>query len=160
MSLEFSMMLGTLTTIAALAACACAHDGRDQKPLLGPHKGLWYNTLPGDGGTQVNRPHVCQLIAHRYHAIASKLSLPITSTARPRESPLGSRRQPILTPPHRQTLSSLASPPLGESHTRLAFPAMRANTTSPLSGRRSTRAPPTDQAHALAPVASGKVRDD
>ena len=28
-----------------------SHD--NQEPIAGPHKSLWYNTLPGDGGTQV-----------------------------------------------------------------------------------------------------------
>jgi hypothetical protein len=32
-----------------------AHEGHEheQEPMLGPHKSLWYNSLPGDGGTQV-----------------------------------------------------------------------------------------------------------
>ncbi|KAK3073108.1 hypothetical protein LTR53_005589 [Teratosphaeriaceae sp. CCFEE 6253] len=49
-------MLRALTTIAALAASVAAHDGHadDQEPLEGPHKSLWYNTLPGDGGTQAD----------------------------------------------------------------------------------------------------------
>ena len=37
-----------------LAAVATAHSDHDQTPLSGPHDGLWYNTLPGDGGTQVS----------------------------------------------------------------------------------------------------------
>ena len=50
-------MLRTLTTlIAALAATAHAHDYHNQEPIAGPHKSLWYNTLPGDGGTQVGSP--------------------------------------------------------------------------------------------------------
>jgi agmatinase len=41
-------------TAAALVAAVTAHgDHHDQEPIEGPHKGLWYNTLPGDGGTQV-----------------------------------------------------------------------------------------------------------
>ena len=48
----FMMML------KALLLCACgnialAHSSHDQEPIEGPHKSLWYNTLPGDGGTQV-----------------------------------------------------------------------------------------------------------
>jgi hypothetical protein len=35
------------------AAAATAHAGHEQT-LLGPHQSLWYNTLPGDGGTQVS----------------------------------------------------------------------------------------------------------
>jgi agmatinase len=40
--------------VACLVALASAHDDHEnQKPLSGPHESLWYNTLPGDGGTQV-----------------------------------------------------------------------------------------------------------
>jgi hypothetical protein len=45
------------STLLALgwAAVATAHGdhGKTQK-ILGPHQSLWYNTLPGDGGTQVS----------------------------------------------------------------------------------------------------------
>ena len=42
-------------TFAALTAVAFGHEHHDeQTPIAGPHGGLWYNTLPGDGGTQVN----------------------------------------------------------------------------------------------------------
>jgi len=52
-----AIMLSTTLTVALLAVCVIAHgDHADQKPVAGPHKSLWYNTLPGDGGTQV-----CQL---------------------------------------------------------------------------------------------------
>lgn len=36
------------------AAIATAHAGHEQsqKIVAGPHKSLWYNRLPGDGGTQ------------------------------------------------------------------------------------------------------------
>lgn len=39
-----------------LAALAAAHgDHReDQTPIAGPLQALWYNTLPGDGGTQAD----------------------------------------------------------------------------------------------------------
>lgn len=40
-------------SLFALAGCVLAHGNHDQTPIEGPHKGLWYNTLPGDGGTQV-----------------------------------------------------------------------------------------------------------
>ncbi|KAJ9639080.1 hypothetical protein H2204_003988 [Knufia peltigerae] len=42
--------------LLACAGCAIAHGnhGHDQSPISGPHKSLWYNTLPGDGGTQVH----------------------------------------------------------------------------------------------------------
>jgi hypothetical protein len=47
-------MLTNILTIAALATTALAHgDHESQVPIAGPHKALWYNTLPGDGGTQV-----------------------------------------------------------------------------------------------------------
>lgn len=35
------------------AATASAHGDHSQKPLSGPLESLWYNTIPGDGGTQV-----------------------------------------------------------------------------------------------------------
>lgn len=38
----------------ALAAAVVAHGDHNQLPISGPHKSLWYNTLPGDGGTQVS----------------------------------------------------------------------------------------------------------
>lgn len=43
------------TLFSGLAALAAAHGdhGHDQKPIEGPLKGIWYNSLPGDGGTQV-----------------------------------------------------------------------------------------------------------
>lgn len=43
------------STILAFAAAVAAHGnhGVDQEPLNGPHEDLWYNVLPGDGGTQV-----------------------------------------------------------------------------------------------------------
>ncbi|KAH8627250.1 Arginase/deacetylase [Alternaria alternata] len=45
----------TPAIVASFAATVAAHGdhGHDQEPLAGPHEGLWYNTLPGDGGTQV-----------------------------------------------------------------------------------------------------------
>lgn len=36
-----------------LAVTATAHAGHEQT-VLGPHQSLWYNALPGDGGTQVS----------------------------------------------------------------------------------------------------------
>lgn len=47
-------MLRLLSTLAAIAATASAHGDHDQEPISGPHKSLWYNTLPGDGGTQAD----------------------------------------------------------------------------------------------------------
>ncbi|KAK4178347.1 arginase family-domain-containing protein [Triangularia setosa] len=38
-----------------LTATVLAHGDHDhQKNVAGPHKSLWYNTLPGDGGTQAD----------------------------------------------------------------------------------------------------------
>lgn len=46
-------MLTSLFTVATFAAAVLAHADHDQTPIAGPHKSLWYNALPGDGGTQV-----------------------------------------------------------------------------------------------------------
>ncbi|KAF4625281.1 hypothetical protein G7Y89_g12890 [Cudoniella acicularis] len=48
-------MLTNILTAAILATSALAHgDHEHQIPIAGPHKALWYNTLPGDGGTQAD----------------------------------------------------------------------------------------------------------
>ncbi|KAF2089932.1 Arginase/deacetylase [Saccharata proteae CBS 121410] len=48
-------MVGMVAALAGLVALAAAHgDHEDQKPVSGPHKGLWYNSLPGDGGKQAD----------------------------------------------------------------------------------------------------------
>lgn len=54
----FSYSIATMKAVGVvfgLAAVVAAHGdhSNDQDPILGPHGGLWYNTLPGDGGTQV-----------------------------------------------------------------------------------------------------------
>jgi agmatinase len=47
---------------AALVAGHAGHD--DQEPISGPLQSLWYNTLPGDGGTQVRVVvSLCSLLA-------------------------------------------------------------------------------------------------
>lgn len=47
-------MLSKALAAFSLFATALGHDGHShQTPISGPHKSLWYNTLPGDGGTQV-----------------------------------------------------------------------------------------------------------
>ncbi|KAI4866752.1 Arginase/deacetylase [Hypoxylon rubiginosum] len=46
-------MFTTLLTVG-YAAFAAAHSTHDQETLAGPHQSLWYNTLPGDGGTQAD----------------------------------------------------------------------------------------------------------
>jgi hypothetical protein len=46
-------MLKSLFAVTAAAIGVVAHGNHDQTPMPGPHKSMWYNTLPGDGGTQV-----------------------------------------------------------------------------------------------------------
>ena len=47
-------MLLKALSIFSLSAAVLGHcDHEHQAPISGPHKSLWYNTLPGDGGTQV-----------------------------------------------------------------------------------------------------------
>ena len=47
-------MFSKSSLFAVIVAVATAHGvHEDQSPILGPHESLWYNTLPGDGGTQV-----------------------------------------------------------------------------------------------------------
>lgn len=48
-------MFKSIAGILALASLSAAHGDHDQIPMAGPHKDFWYNTLPGDGGTQVSR---------------------------------------------------------------------------------------------------------
>jgi agmatinase len=45
-------LYGAILGFAAAVAAHGDHD-HDQEPMSGPHGSLWYNTLPGDGGTQV-----------------------------------------------------------------------------------------------------------
>lgn len=52
-------MFTNILTVASLAIGVLAHGDHNQMPIAGPHKALWYNTLPGDGGTQV-----CLLMEH------------------------------------------------------------------------------------------------
>ncbi|KAF2017138.1 Arginase/deacetylase [Aaosphaeria arxii CBS 175.79] len=43
------------STLVGLAAVVAAHGDHDHQEVFeGPHNGLWYNTLPGDGGTQAD----------------------------------------------------------------------------------------------------------
>lgn len=47
-------MISTTLLTLGLAAYATGHGDHDsQKSISGPHQSLWYNRLPGDGGTQV-----------------------------------------------------------------------------------------------------------
>jgi hypothetical protein len=51
------MMFNLLRIALGLAAVVAAHDhdhDHDQAPLQGAPPKLWFNTLPGDGGTQVS----------------------------------------------------------------------------------------------------------
>ncbi|CEI66083.1 putative agmatinase 1 [Fusarium venenatum] len=47
-------MLFNAFTFLGIASVAIAHGNHDQEPMEGPHQSLWYNTLPGDGGTQAD----------------------------------------------------------------------------------------------------------
>ncbi|MCJ1429266.1 hypothetical protein MMC29_007179 [Sticta canariensis] len=47
------MLFDILLCAAGFATTANAHVDH-QKPIAGPHKSLWYNALPGDGGTQAD----------------------------------------------------------------------------------------------------------
>lgn len=49
-----SNMYLSVVSLLALSGIVTAHSSHDQTPLAGPHQRLWYNTLPGDGGTQVS----------------------------------------------------------------------------------------------------------
>jgi len=64
--------------LLSFAATVAAHGdhGHDQDPLNGPHEGLWYNTLPGDGGKQVRidsskrrRTTLTYVTAGRFHLL-------------------------------------------------------------------------------------------
>jgi hypothetical protein len=47
-------MFKIVAVFAALASLSLAHDhDHEQEPISGPLQKLWYNVLPGDGGTQV-----------------------------------------------------------------------------------------------------------
>ncbi len=92
--LDSAKML-TIPLIASFVALAAAHDGHGhEETILGPHKSLWYNTLPGDGGTQVS------------------FSLDVT--------PFDSQALTILL--HRQTLYSPAYQRLDVYHTNHVWP--------------------------------------
>ncbi|KAJ5782441.1 Ureohydrolase [Penicillium paradoxum] len=47
-------MISSVAGLVAFFALATAHGDHSQSQLAGPHQGLWYNTLPGDGGTQAD----------------------------------------------------------------------------------------------------------
>ncbi|KAJ0356050.1 hypothetical protein KNSL1_000540 [Colletotrichum chrysophilum] len=47
-------MISRTLLALALTATVYGHGDHDQKSMSGPHQSLWYNTLPGDGGTQAD----------------------------------------------------------------------------------------------------------
>ncbi|GAQ09811.1 putative agmatinase 1 [Aspergillus lentulus] len=47
-------MITSTLSLLALSAIASAHSDHRQKAIAGPHQSLWYNTIPGDGGTQAD----------------------------------------------------------------------------------------------------------
>jgi agmatinase len=47
-------MVTSTLSVLALFAIATAHSDHRQKTIAGPHQSLWYNTIPGDGGTQAD----------------------------------------------------------------------------------------------------------
>jgi agmatinase len=48
------MLASTITLFASVASRVLAHGvSEHQTPIAGPFEALWYNKLPGDGGTQV-----------------------------------------------------------------------------------------------------------
>jgi hypothetical protein len=48
------MLASTITIFASVASRVLAHGvSEHQTPIAGPFEALWYNKLPGDGGTQV-----------------------------------------------------------------------------------------------------------
>ncbi len=50
-----AMLRKSLSALCWAAVVAAHGDHDDQKPVTGPLNSLWYNTLPGDGGTQVSQ---------------------------------------------------------------------------------------------------------
>jgi agmatinase len=56
-------MKTSVTFLAAFTAAVAAHGDHSQKPIEGPHQGIWYNTLPGDGGTQVQSTLMATLVS-------------------------------------------------------------------------------------------------
>ena len=45
----------SLLAAVTLPVVVAHSDHGNEQTKIGPHKSLWYNTLPGDGGTQVRR---------------------------------------------------------------------------------------------------------
>ncbi|KAI9792926.1 MAG: hypothetical protein M1816_001248 [Peltula sp. TS41687] len=49
-----TLVFPALLTVLGLLHCTVAHSNNGQNPIAGPHEGLWYHQLPGDGGTQAD----------------------------------------------------------------------------------------------------------
>jgi hypothetical protein len=47
-------MISSTLSLLAISAIASAHSDHRQQAIAGPHQNLWYNTIPGDGGTQAD----------------------------------------------------------------------------------------------------------
>jgi hypothetical protein len=103
----------------SLSSVAAAHSSH-QTPLTGPLQKLWYNTLPGDGGTQVralfsayplSTPHPTSNEHDARPTLSSPASRPsaasptfLVSRAKKRDSILRSSVRP-LTRAHRTDLA-------------------------------------------------------
>jgi hypothetical protein len=101
------------STIFGFAAAVAAHgDHGHQEPLAGPLEGVWYNTLPGDGGKQVRLQ--CQyfcaytMIDHSLGGFCFLWHLHVRSSA----------LQPLLVHPHklRHCIHWYDTVSLGKSH--------------------------------------------
>jgi len=70
-----------LLSLAGVLAVALAHDSHDHEQIIaGPHQGLWFTTLPGDGGTQVcSCTFVCKSLAEIVYrrTLYSRVSRPL-----------------------------------------------------------------------------------
>ena len=66
-------MLTKSLTVLALSAVVAGHVNHDQTPIAGPHKSLWYNAIPGDGGTQVRHTSLKLFCLGRCSTISAKL---------------------------------------------------------------------------------------
>lgn len=82
-------MIVSALSILALSSVVSAHGDHSQQPIAGPHRQLWYNTLPGDGGTQVRRSR-----AAFAHAKASGQE-PGARSMRPRRKLTAETHRPI-----------------------------------------------------------------
>ncbi|PVI05721.1 Arginase/deacetylase [Periconia macrospinosa] len=67
-----------LTAFFSLAPLVAGHGDHDQAPISGPLQDLWYNTLPGDGGTQADSVFsgISTFGRIKYHPCLSSHSVP------------------------------------------------------------------------------------